>query len=430
MSIVIRDVLGLFYQAETGFSLRETTVYVQAGKIAALDRPPADFTPGRSIDGRGKLLMPGLINTHTHSAMTILRNAANDCTFHHWLFHKIFPLEAKLREEDCYWGTQLGLMEMLSTGTTCFLDMYFFINGVAKAIYDAKGRAVLSRGLIGGAEDPEGGKIRLKEAREEVLQWRGVGNLDFMLAPHAPYTCDPDYQREIADLARTLGLGIHTHIGETQKEDQDIRATYGKSPVALMEETGLLALPTVAAHCVCLSDADMDILRDRGVTVAHNPSSNLKLACGIAPVPRLLEKGVNVSLGTDGTASNNTLNLFGELRLATLLHKGIALDPELVSAPQGLEMATINGARALGLEKSLGKIEVGFDADLTLLDLNRPNMQPATNPVAALAYSASGHEVVLTMVKGEILYENGEFPTIDAQRVFYEVEKTCKRIGV
>ena len=427
MSILFDNVLGLFETPEGGFTLRDASVYIAGGEIVGIDRAPAGFVVDRRIDGCGeKLLIPGLINSHTHIPMTILRNAADDLKFHDWLFGRILPLEDKLIPEDAYWGTQLGLMEMLRTGTTCFLDMYFHIDHIAQAICDAGGRAVLSRGLMGG----ERGEALLAEAVDETARWRGRENLSLMLAPHAPYTCDPGYQREVAQTARQLDVGIHTHISESEREVEEIVAKYGKRPPALLEETGLLTARTVAAHCVHLDEADIEILARKGVHVAHNPVSNLKLANGVAPVPKLLAAGVNVTLGTDGAASNNTLNLFRDLGLATLLHKGVSGDPQAVPAGEGLKMALANGARALGLGDRVGRLAEGYAADLALIDLKHPNLQPVNDPLTALAYSASGHEVELTMVGGRILYENGAYPTIDAARVIHEVERTCKRIGL
>ena len=429
MSICIQNVLGLFHEPERGFFTRKTEVYIAEGKITGIDKPPDGFTANRTIDGTGKLLIPGFINSHTHVPMTILRNTADDLKFHDWLFGRILPLEDKLTPEDCYWGTQLGIMEMLRTGTTCFLDMYFNIDEVARAVYDTKMRAVLSCSVMNSVEGVDGEAL-LKEAVELITRWRGKGNLDLMLAPHAAYTCDPEYQRLVAKTAKELDVGIHTHISESVREVEDIDAQYGKSPVALMAETGLLTKRTIAAHCVHLSDADILTLAEYGVHVAHNPISNLKLANGVAPVPKLRAAGVNVCLGTDGTASNNTLNMFGELKQVCVLHKGISGDPEAITASEGLELATSNGARALGLDEVIGKLEVGYDADLVLLSLDHPNMQPQNDLVSALTYAASGHEVELTMVKGEVLYENGTFPTIDTERVYQEVEQICKKIGL
>lgn len=425
MSILIQNVPGIFPDC----SLRGCDVYIQAGLIAGIDAPPQNFKAERVVDGAGKLLIPGLVNSHTHSYMTLLRNVADDLKFHDWLFGKILPLEERLTPEDCYWGTQLGILEMLRTGTTCFADMYIFKDAAAEAVTDAGARAVLSRGLACLDADKADGARRLQEAADEVAAWSSHDNLSFMLAPHAAYTCDPGYQREVAAAARQLNVGIHTHISESTREVAEITAQYGKSPVALMAENNLLTSRTLAAHCVHLDTADIALLAAQKVSVAHNPVSNLKLANGCAPVPDLMAAGVNVCLGTDGAASNNTLNLFGDLRMATLLHKGISGNPETVTAAEGFVMATQNGARALGLSDKIGQLAVGFAADLVLLDMNLPQMQPQNNPLAALSYSASGHEVCMSMINGQILYENGTYPTMDAERILHEVRQICKRIG-
>jgi len=426
MSILFEHVLAVLEAPAGNFTLKNTNVYIADGKIAGIDHAPEAFRATHRIDGTGKLLIPGLINTHTHIPMTILRNAADDLKFHEWLFERIIPLEEKLVPEDCYWSTQLGLMEMLRTGTTCFLDMYLFTDAIASAICDAGGRAVLSRGLVGSVE----GDTKLKEALDEIGRWKNRDNLSFMMAPHAPYTCDPGYQREIAQVAHALDIGIHTHISESTREVEECIAEYGKRPPALLAETGLLTDRTVAAHCVHVDDTDIEILARRGVHVAHNPASNLKIANGVAPVPKFMAAGVNVALGTDGAASNNTLNLFKDLGLAAIIHKGTTGDPQAVTAREALQMAWSNGAKALGLGGKIGKIAEGYTADLALIDLSHPNLQPVNDPITALAYSASGHEVELTMVGGKVLYENGAFPTIDAERARREVEATCKRIGL
>ncbi|MCL2562434.1 MAG: amidohydrolase [Oscillospiraceae bacterium] len=428
MSILFENILGVFEAPAGGFALRHANVYIEHGKIAGIDHAPKDFTftAKRRIDGRGKLLIPGLINIHTHIPMVFLRNAAEDLTFHEWLFDRILPMEAKVRAEDAYWMTQLGLMEMLRTGTTCFLDMYLFTDAIASAICDAGGRAVLSRGLVGG----EGSDVKLKEAVDEIGRWRDRENLSFMMAPHAPYTCDPSYQREIVQTAKQLDVGLHTHISESVREIEEFVAQYGMRPPQMLEETGMLTPRTVGAHCVHVNDADIEILARNGVHVAHNPVSNLKIANGVAPVPKFMAAGINVGIGTDGAASNNTLNMFKDLSVAAIVHKGFSGDPQTVKSHEALQMVWGNGAKALGMGDKIGKIAEGYAADLVMLDLDAPNLRPLNDPIAALAYSTSGHEVELTMVGGKILYENGSFPTMDAERVVREVETTCARIGL
>jgi 5-methylthioadenosine/S-adenosylhomocysteine deaminase len=423
MNIVIRDILAVLPEGA-----KVCSVGIENGVINSVGTVPQDFKADKTILGSGKMLIPGLINAHTHVYMTVLRNCADDLTFNDWLFGRIMPLEDKLTQEDCYWGTLLGFMEMLSTGTTVFNDMYPFVDAAARASRDTGMRAVLSRGLTGGADDTAGGERRLREAFGEIEKWKGTENITFMLAPHAPYTCDKGFQGEVTAEAKRLDLRIHTHISESRSEIETIKERYGCTPPELMDETGLLTDKTIAAHCVHLTDSDIGILAKRGVSVVTNPVSNLKLANGVAPVPKLMKAGVNIALGTDGASSNNALNMFRELGLVTIVHKGITGDPQAVTAREGFDMATKNGAKALGLHH-IGEIKVGMTADLAILDLDRPNMQPLNDPIAALCYSANGSEVETVMVGGKILMENREFTTIDREKVMYEVNKVCERIG-
>jgi len=423
MNILIRDILTLLPEG-----VKTCNVYISDGLIASMSEEPENFSADRTINGNGKMLIPGLVNAHTHASMTILRNCADDLLFNDWLFGRVMPLEDKLVGKDCYWGTMLAIMEMLRCGTTSFIDMYYFMDDLCQAVEDSGIRAVLSRGLQGGADDGGAGANRLKEALDAVSKWKGRDNLSFMLAPHAPYTCDDGYQREVAAEAKRQGLAINTHLSESLAEIETVKEKYGCSPIELFDRTGLLSDTTVAAHCVHLSDSDIKLLAERGVFVVTNPVSNLKLANGVAPIPKLLGAGAKVALGTDGAASNNTLNLFRELAMLTLIHKGVNHDPLAVSAREGLTIATKNGALAMGY-KNLGEISPGFKADLSIIDLDKPNMQPINDPISALAYSANGSEVETVIVGGKILMENREFLTIDSDRVIYEVSKSCERIG-
>ena len=424
MNILIRDILAVLPDGA-----KVTTVLVEDGFIKSVGEVPSGLKANKTIPGSGKLLMPGLVNAHTHVYMTLFRNYADDLKFNDWLFGKILPLEDKLTPDDCYWGTLLGFMEMLACGTTAFNDMYIFTDSAAKAATEAGMRAVLSRGLSGGADDISGGERRLREAAAEIEKWTGYENLSFMLAPHAPYTCDAGYQKDVAAEALRLGVGIHTHVSESQSEMQTVREKYGCTPPELLDKTGLLTDKTLAAHCVYLTDSDIVLLGERGVCVATNPVSNLKLANGVAPVPKMLAAGLNVSLGTDGAASNNTLNMIRELGLLTTLHKGVTGDPQAVGAREGFDIATKNGAKALGLD-NVGEIKPGMKADLAILDLDRPNIQPLNNPVAALAYASNGSEVETVMVGGKILMEKRQYTTIDHDKVLFEVNRICERIGI
>ena len=425
MNTLFRNIRALLPEG-----VRETSVCVSGGEIFAVGEVPADFRADTVVEGKGKLLIPGLVNAHTHVYMTMFRGCADDLSFTDWLFGHIDPLESKMTREDCYWATLLGYLEMISTGTTACLDMYVFTETALRAAEESGFRTALSRGLTGGAGDPAGGKRRIREALEEMEDWKGsTDRIRFFLGPHAPYTCDPDYLREIADLAEERKLPLHLHLSESVSEQEGIREKYGCTPAEYFDRAGILRPGTVAAHCVYVNESDMRLLAERGVTAVTNPASNLKLGNGAAPVPDLLRAGVNVALGTDGAASNNALNLFRELNLVTLLHKGLRGDPTELPASQGLRMATENGARALGWEK-LGRIEAGWTADLAVLDLDRVNLRPWNDLLSALAYAANGSEVESVMVEGKFLMKDREFLTIDRERVQYEVDRTCKRLGL
>ncbi|MCL2151472.1 MAG: amidohydrolase [Oscillospiraceae bacterium] len=423
MNILIKDILALLPDG-----VEVCSVFISNGIITSVSAVPEGFVADKTIHGAGKMLIPGFVNAHTHASMAIFRNCADDLPFNDWLFGRIIPLEDKLTAEDCYWGMMLSIMEMLRCGTTAFIDMYYYIDALAQAVEDTGIRAVLSRGLMGGADDPAGGEQRLREALDSIEKLKNCGNITSMIAPHAPYTCDEGYQREIAAEAKRQGLAINTHLSESIDEIKTIREKYNCSPIELFDKNGLLSDTTVAAHCVHVSDSDIDILARRGVCVATNPISNLKLANGVAPVPKMLKAGVKVALGTDGAASNNSLNMFRELSALTLIHKGVNHDPQAISAREGFAIATKNGAMAIG-RSDIGEIRQGNVADLAVLSLDYPNMQPINDPVAALAYSANGSEVETVIVGGKVLMENREFLTIDARRVAFEVARICERIG-
>lgn len=427
MELLIRNVTAVV-PGENGPHAELCSVAVDGGCIAAVLPPEAVCPAARMLDGTDKLLIPGLVNAHTHTYMTGMRNWADDLCFDEWLFGRVMPKEDALTAEDAYWFSLLACMEMLSGGVTAFLDMHMFPAASARAALESGMRAVLSRGLTGGEDDAAGGARRLREAREEMAAFAGEPRLGFMLAPHAPYTCSESYLHTVAETAAELDVGIHTHLCESAGEVDGIRETYGCTPVELFDRLGLLTARTVAAHCVHLTEQDMDLLAARGVSVASNPASNLKLANGFAPIPELLKKGVNVCLGTDSAASNNSLSILRELGLVTLLHKGRTGDPTSVTAAEGFRMATQAGYQALGLDG--GEIRPGAAADLALFDLRQPGLLPLGDAVAALAYASAGLRAETVLVDGKIVLHRGEYPGIDTGRVYFEVKKACKRLGM
>lgn len=380
----------------------------------------------RIIDGSNYLVMPGLVNTHGHAAMTLFRGFADDLPLREWLEEMIWPIEEFLTEEDVYWGTMLAAVEMIRGGTTTFTDMYFFMEQTARAAAESGLRAVLSRGMVGFGDSAEAG---LLEARQLIDRWQGEadGRINIYLGPHAPYTCPPEYLKKVIKLAEEQNRPLQIHLSETKGEVDESYNKYGKSPVELVNEVGLFEHPVTAAHCVHTSDKDLEIMAEKNVTVAHNPGSNLKLGSGVAPVAKMLEKGITVGIGTDGAASNNNLDMFEELRLTSLLQKGVNMDPTLVNAKKVLSMATFDGAQALHLE-SVGRLKEGYRADLIALNLNRAHLLPLHNPLAHLAYAASATDVELVIIDGKILLEKNELKTIDEERVYHEASKCAARL--
>jgi len=378
------------------------------------------------IDAKGKVVLPGLINAHTHLSMTLLRGVADDMELDPWLKTRIWPIEKHLRAEDCHVGALLGCLEMIKSGTTCFADQYFFMEDVARAVEKAGIRGVLSYGII-ELGDPKKRKFEIEVGEKLVRTWHGKadGRILTMFGPHAPYTCSPECLTKVKELAKKYKVGIHTHIAETRWEtDDEIPKKYGKRPVEHLDAIGFLGPEVLAAHCVWLTEKEIKILCDHGVKPVHNPVSNMKIACGIAPVPEMLAAGIPVALGTDGAASNNALDMFNEMKFAALLNKVGKLNPTVMPAQAVLEMATINGAIALGLEKEIGSLEAGKKADIVLVDLKKPRLTPLHNVVSHLVYSAVGGDVDTTIVDGKILMQNTEVLVLDEDKVLDQAQKT------
>ena len=387
--------------------------------------PPAGNYDKR-IDAANHMLLPGFVNTHTHAAMTLLRGYADDLPLMEWLETKIWPLEAKFTADDVYWGTMLAIVEMIKSGTTCFTDMYFFMDQVARAVEETGIRAVLSRGMVGVGPEHQ---RAIDESRELIARWsgRGEGRISFLLGPHAPYTCPPDYLHKVMELATELQVGINIHIAETLTEFEDIKKLYGRSPVAHLEDLGLFHHHTVGAHCVHLTDEDIQILAKYKVGVAHNPESNMKLGSGIAPVPEMLKAGIPVALGTDGASSNNNLDMLQEMRSCAFLHKVNSLDPTVLPAYQALQMATVNGAQALRLDR-LGTLAVGQKADIILVSLKEAHMIPRYDLIANLVYSGQASDVQTVIINGQIVMENRVIKTFDEQEVLAQAKRVARQL--
>ena len=403
-------------------------VGIEDGKISFCGEGPPNWLADEVIDCRNKLVSPGFVNAHTHAAMTLFRSYADDMALMDWLQKKIWPAEANLTPADVYWGTQLAIAEMLASGTTAFADMYFFMDQVAKACVETGMRAALSRGLI-AADGPEQ-DARFKENEDLFNDFHGAenGRITVMLGPHAPYTCPPECMKKVVELAQRRDIEIHVHLAETQGEVDESLRKYGKSPVALLNELGVFDCGAIAAHCVWVSPEDIAILAEKKVRVVHNPSSNMKLASGASPVSAMLKAGVIVALGTDGATSNNNLDMLKELRLASFLQKLSCMDPIAIPANEALALATQGGAAALGQAGSLGRIAPGYKADLAIFDTSLPHWHPQHNSTSILAYSANSSDVRYTLVDGRVLYRNGEFTSLDIEKVKAETDMRGLRL--
>lgn len=406
--------------------LQNGFVGVAGGKVVYVGETAPEEPAVRTIDCRGKFLLPGLVNAHAHTAMCLMRGYADDYTLQTWLYEKVFPVEARLDERAILAGARLGFAEMLRTGTTSASDMYFREPAVATLALDCGMRVSLSNAVLAFDEatyDPEKDRA-IQETRALIRDFHGAGNgrIRADAAIHAEYTSYPTVWRYVTDIARENGLVLQVHVSETKKEHEECLARRGVTPTRALYDAGVFEAKVLAAHGVWLSDEDMDIFAEAGASVAHCPVSNLKLGSGIARLAEMKRHGMNVALGTDGCCSNNTHDLFEEVKLAALLQKGVSGDPTCVTAYESLKMATVGGAKAQGRENEIGRIAEGFDADLILIDADSPILRPVYDPISTTVYSATGRDVCLTMVQGRILYENGQFTTIDVEQAMHEVE--------
>lgn len=416
---------GLVLSLDNGVgTFKNGAVAVTGDRIAAVG-PAEDFqraSAGRVLDAAGGIIMPGLVNTHTHAAMTLFRGLADDLPLMNWLNDHIFPAEAKLTDETVYWGSLLACAEMIRCGTTCFCDMYLFEDAVARAAADAGMRAVVGEVLF-DAPSPNYGPLEKGFAYTESLieKWAGHPLVTIAVEPHSPYLCAPELLKEAAALAKRHHLPLVMHLSETRSEVDQVKEKYGKTPVQHLADLEVLSGNLVADHCVVLTDKDMDLLKEFNVKVSHNPESNMKLASGIAPVPALLERGVCVGLGTDGCASNNDLDLFSEMDTAAKLHKVASLDPTATDADTVLGMATTSGGRVLGMGDAIGSLKPGKKADLIVIDTDKPHLTPIYHPVSHLVYAARGNDVTATVIGGRVVMEAGRQCTIDLDRVIEKV---------
>lgn len=413
--------------------LEPGTVAIKDGKIVAAETigsPRSELKAKETIDATGKLVMPGLINTHTHAAMTIFRGYADDLPLMEWLQNYIWPAEAKYINADTVrLGTQLAAVEMIRSGTTTFNDMYFFEDEVAKAAKEIGIRAVVGEGLL---DFPTPNKKTASEGLDytEMLikKWRNDPLITVAVAPHSPYTCSAELLKSAKNLSDKYGVPLHIHVSETEQELNDSRNKHGLTPFEYLDSLGFLGDNVIAAHSVHLTANDIQLIAARKVGVSHNPESNMKLASGVAPIPELLNAGAKIGLGTDGAASNNDLNMFEEMDTTAKLHKVFRKNSSVVDAKSVVEMATIGGARVLGLEKEIGSIEEGKRADVIIIDLDKPHLTPMYNPYSQIVYAVDGADVETVIIEGRIVMRDHKILTVDEEKIIQDMQALAAKI--
>ena len=415
----------------------EGYVFVKDGQIAAIGetngkKPPLDPN-AEIIDAKDSVIMPGLINCHTHAAMTLFRGFADDLPLKQWLFEKIFPAEAKfLNPDTVYWGSLLGCLEMISSGTTCFIDGYFFQDETVRAAHESGLRALIAQGIIDfpapGVEDP---KKNIKVAKEFIERWLGFSDLIMPgMFCHSPLTCSEQTLQDAWEASRQFDLPLQIHLSETSDEVNEILKKVGKRPVHYLEQLGLINEGLIAAHAVHLNDREIGCLKENGVKVVHVPESNMKLCSGVARVTEMVKLGLAVGLGTDGCSSNNDLDIFQEMDTAAKLSKVFELDPVALDAKTILKMATTWGGSVLGLEKQIGTLEKGKKADIIVVDLKEPHLCPIYDPFSAMVYSATGADVKTVIVNGRVLMKNRKFTTLDSNEIMQRVKRISLDIRI
>jgi hypothetical protein len=402
--------------------ITRNNIYIKDDKIIHIGKLD-NFKADRIIEGKKYLAMPGFINAHTHVGMSYFRNYGNDNDLMTWLNDYIFPAEEKLTEKIVYNASLLSFAEMIRSGTTCFADMYFFEEATIKALEIAKLRGQLARGLTA----PDLNETKLSENLRLYKKYDGLNKkIEIALGPHAIYTNNKDYLKRIADISKEYNIPIHIHLSETKVENDECLKKYGKSPSEVFDECGIFDGRVIAAHGVHLSDNDLDILKEKEVSIVHNPSSNLKLSSGICDVSRLLDYGINVCLGTDSASSNNKQSMLKEIEIASLISKLKAADN--LKAYDVLKMATINGSKALGIDNMVGTIEVGKNADIILIDIDNINHLPCNDLIASICYSTYDSDISYVMIQGDIVYENGTYNYLDIDKIKYMANKLSKEL--
>jgi len=404
-------------------------LYVEDHQIIEISKKPLSVEAEYKIDGTKKLVLPGLINTHTHIPMTLFRGYGDDMLLKDWLTQRIWPVEAKLDKKYIKSGTELGLLEMIASGTTSYLDMYFFEDTIATVTEKVGIRGFLGFAVIDFDTPEYKASELIPQSEQFVKRWKGNTLISPVIAPHSTYSCNPETLQRSLEVAMKYDIPLHTHCSETRDEVYDVEKRYGVRPVEQLKKIGLLQKGTILAHCGWITKNEILEMKNAGVAVSHCPVSNMKIASGgYAPIPELLDAQVPVGLGTDGAASNNTLDMFETMKFCALVHKNHRWDPAVLPAQTVVDLATVGGATSLGVQHTLGSLEVGKIADLIMIDLKKPHLTPLHDPVSHLVYAARGTDVCTTIVNGKILMLDNEFLTIDMQETLERAEKDAQEL--
>jgi len=404
-------------------------IFIEDQRIVEISKKPLSIEADYKINGANKLVLPGLINTHTHIPMTLFRGYADDMLLKDWLAQRIWPVEAKLDKKSIESGTELGLLEMIASGTTSYLDMYFFEETIAKVTEKVGMRGFLGFALIDFDTPEYKASELIPQCEQFVKRWKANALISPVVAPHSTYSCNPETLQKSLEVATKNGVPLHTHCSETRDEVYDVERRYGVRPVEQLKKIGLFQKGTILAHCGWITKNEILEMKNASVAVSHCPVSNMKIATGgYAPIPELLDEHIPVGLGTDGAASNNTLDMFETMKFCALVHKNHRWDPTVLPAQTVIDLATISGAACLGVQQTLGSLEEGKTADLIMIDLKKPHLTPLHDPVSHLVYATRGTDVCTTIVNGKPLMLDNEFLTIDMQETLERAEKDAQEL--
>lgn len=410
--------------------IENVNILIDKDSIKYIGKELLENYHGEIYDGKNKLAVPGFYNAHCHVPMTVLRGYGDGLPLDEWLFGKVIPFEGKLTPEDMYWGTLHGCMEMIKSGVVSFSDMYFNLQRMIDAVDEIGLKLNICNGI--SSFDPNADLFDVngvKETMDLVEKYNSKnGKVQIDMGIHSEYLTYPSLVKSLSDYAKEKNLIVHVHISETEKEHEECKTRHGMSPIQYFEKIGLLENKVNAAHCVWVDDKDIEIMRNYDFTVAHCPSSNMKLGSGFAPIKKLLDKEINVTIGTDGASSNNNLNMLEEMNLASMIGKGINHDPQFLKAKDIFKLATLNGAKMQGRE-NCGAIKVGNKGDIVIFDMNHITMRPLIDPLSNVLYSASTEAISINMVDGEVIYKDGKFTKIDEEKVLKEIDKIVERIS-